>query len=101
MNLSATIKKLPRQRTLTEEGWCYVSPKRSASATAILSSKYRSLELTFTTSFTIHHPLSMKSAKLPQEGLAVFASQRKIVSSADAGNVPPEKKVLSVYMEVA
>ena len=98
MTLFATIMKLPRQRTLTEESWYYRKCKRIARTAASLSSKYRSLVVTFTTSFTANHLLSMKSAKLPQGGMAVFASQRKIVSSADAGNVPPEEKVSPVYM---
>lgn len=47
--------------------------------------------------FIQQHPLSVKSVRNPRGNLAVFASQRKIVSSASAGNVPPRKKATSVY----
>jgi hypothetical protein len=92
--------KLPRQRSLTREGGSYSKPLIIANITAIFRSSIRSLDLTFTTSFTRHHPLLMKSAGIPYRVLAVFASQRKIVSSANAGNVPPEKKASSVYRRV-
>jgi hypothetical protein len=51
-----------------------------------------------TTGFIQHHLLSVKSVSNPRGKLAVFASQRKIVSSALAGNVPPGKKARLVYM---
>jgi len=94
------MKKLPRQRTLTEEVGVYSKPASIANTTASLTSNDRSFELTFTTSFTSNHLLLMKSAGDPLRVPAVFASQRKIVSSALAGNVPPEKKASPVYMEV-
>jgi len=120
--LFGTIKRLPRQRTLTEEVGSYSkrekkAPRQRALTRGVSTTGYtNSEEIQRRTSSNVsenrnftdslnkdairHDLLSMKSAGSPRGLLAVFASQRKIVSSAVAGNVPPEKKVVSVYMEV-
>jgi hypothetical protein len=86
----ATMKKLPRQRTLTEEGYYFVKPKRNARTAASLSSKYRSLVVTFTTSFTANHLLSVEPG----------ASLLRLAPGSIFGceNMPPRKKAFSVYM---
>jgi hypothetical protein len=84
----ATIKKLPRQRSLTGEGEIYSRWRSIANRTATFTSKYRSVALTFTTSFTSHHPLSLK----PDSGLI------KPPSGFGFKAMPPRKEVLSVYM---
>ena len=95
MRSFATMKKLPRQRTLTRE---VVQRYRSSRMMTTAASIKSLLSTRSDKHNSIKHLLSMKSAD--PRGLAVFASQRKIVSSASAGNVPPEKKVPSVYMGV-
>jgi len=88
--LFGTIKKLPRQRTLTEEVGSYSKWESNANKAASFTSKYRSVALTFTTSFTSHHLLSLK----PDSGLT------KPPSGFGFKAMPPREKVLSVYMEV-
>ena len=102
--LFATIKNLPRQRTLTREGSTTNGYANNDAIQRTIASNV-SETCSFTDSlkqdFIRHHLLFMKSVSNPYGKLAVFASQRKIVSSADAGNVPPEKKVFPVYTEVS
>jgi hypothetical protein len=82
-----TIKKLPRQRTLTREIGSYSIWRSIANITANFTSNCRSVALTFTTSFTSHHLLSLK----PDSGLT------KPPSGFGFKAMPPRKKVLSVY----
>jgi predicted acyltransferase len=99
MTALATITKLPRQRTLTREGVSYYLNNEAIHA-AIASRVSETSNFTDSLNqqgFIQQHLLSMKSAGNPHGMLAVFASQRKIVSSALAGNVPPRKKTPSVY----
>lgn len=89
----ATIEKLPRQRTLTEEGCYFVRPKKNARTAAIFSSKYRSFVLTFTTSFIAQHLLSVEPGKslLRLSPGSIFGCE----------NMPPRKKASPVYQGVA
>jgi hypothetical protein len=87
----ATMKKLPRQRTLTEEVEGYIKCKRYANTAASLTSKYRSLSLTSITSLTVHHLLSLK----PDDSLT------KLSSGFGFKAMPPRQEVPPVYMEVA
>jgi hypothetical protein len=89
MSPFATIKKLPRQRTLTREGNYIIGCKRNANIAAILASSLRSSDVTSTTSLTIHHLLSVESGKSLQRLLpdSVFACE----------NMPPRKKAYPVY----
>ena len=88
--LFATMKKLPRQRTLTEEGnAAYSNPRNTAQTMASFRSNNRSLVLTFTTSFTINHLLSVKPEASPPELTSGFALK----------SAPPRKLVLPVYTE--
>lgn len=85
----ATIKKLPRQRTLTEEVGIYSRCESNAHKAASFTRKYRSLELTFKTSFTSHHPLSLK----PDVSLV------RLASGFGFKAMPPRQEVFSVYTE--
>jgi hypothetical protein len=89
MRTFATIKKLPRQRTLTEEIGVYSNPLSIARTTTIFRSITRSLELTFTTSLTIHHLLSVEPGKSLRRLFpgSVFARE----------NMPLRKKAFPVY----
>jgi hypothetical protein len=100
MTRFATIKKLPTRR----------SPRREArTASRYANNEANQLRIASSVSETSNftdslkrlpirrHLLSVKSVRDPRGLLAVFASQRKIVSSAMTGNVPPRKKVQSVY----
>jgi len=94
----AIMKQHPRQRTLTG---VVVQRYRSNRSNAIAASSTSLLSTRSLKHNSISYLLLMKSTGIRDRMLAAFASQRKIVSSALAGNVPPEKKVPPVYMEGA
>lgn len=91
--LFATIKKLPRQRALTREVVSYSNPLRIAARTANFRSNTRSLRLTFTTSFTIHHLLSVESG----DSLLKLSSD----SVCAVANMPPRKRGIPSVQEVS
>jgi hypothetical protein len=91
-------KELPTRRTPRRES---VQRYRSNRSKAIAASSTSLLSTRSIKHNSISYLLFMKSAGISRGMLAVFASQRKIVSSAIAGNVPPEKEVPPVYTEVA
>jgi hypothetical protein len=62
-----------------------------ARTTAIFSSSNRSIELTFTTSFTTHHLLSVETGESLQKPSPVSIRAR--------ANMPPQKKMPPFYME--
>jgi hypothetical protein len=94
----AIIKKPPAWRTPHRRVVQRYRSLNNRSNTVATTSR-NLVEILTRSSNSISYPLSVKSVGNPRGKLAVFASQRKIVSSAIAGNVPPRKKALSVYME--
>jgi hypothetical protein len=92
----ATIKASMRRQPHRRDVQRYRSLNSRSKTAATTSTNLGSI-LT-RSSNSISYLLFVKEAGYPCGELAVFASQRKIVSSATAGNVPPKEEVSQVYM---